>query len=346
HSGASCDGQQPSSSASEQPLDLPPPGLQSTDDKQTVRHVLLCLLLSVSLLAVRKKQKFMKRDQTRSCLWWLFNKDPGRLYLELQFFCAVANYGQVPSHDDTVNMCVCIIVGKSCNFKLCISQGFLSFGIFGLDRHLIIVPFKKRFLSLWHGRDVEDLSPSAVPEEVRLTCTQFVRYHKDQCVQDIVHTRRFRGVTHEESGIGRCLSHYPQYLNTNTYIREQRSNESQNLHQNYNPDESCNRTLLPCYLEAQDEQQGYVSIPDGHNEEVSQHELGTSPPQSCPESVFRGSDLVDWLMERGLCVGRTEAKLYCVCLQQGGVLTGQQSFRDEPTSFYHFTQEERCSRNM
>ncbi|XP_047208250.1 integral membrane protein GPR155 isoform X3 [Girardinichthys multiradiatus] len=307
HSGASCDGQQPSSSASEQPLDLPPPGLQSTDDKQTVRHVLLCLLLSVSLLA-----------NLSSCLWWLFNKDPGRLYLELQFFCAVANYG----------------------------QGFLSFGIFGLDRHLIIVPFKKRFLSLWHGRDVEDLSPSAVPEEVRLTCTQFVRYHKDQCVQDIVHTRRFRGVTHEESGVGCCLSHHPQYLNTNTYIQEQRSNESQNLHQNYNPDESCNRTLLPCHLEAQDEQQGYVSIPDGHNEEVSQHELGTSPHQSCPESVFRGSDLVDWLMERGLCVGRTEAKLYCVCLQQGGMLKGQQSFRDEPTSFYHFTQEERCSRNM
>uniref|UniRef100_A0AAX7UKC5 DEP domain-containing protein n=1 Tax=Astatotilapia calliptera TaxID=8154 RepID=A0AAX7UKC5_ASTCA len=98
-----------------------------------------------------------------SCLWWLFNKDPGRLYLELQFFCAVANYG----------------------------QGFLSFGIFGLDRHLIILPFKKRLLSLWQGRDIDDLSPSGVPEEVRLTCTQFVRYHKDQCVQDIVHTRRY-----------------------------------------------------------------------------------------------------------------------------------------------------------
>ncbi|KAG7270056.1 hypothetical protein CRUP_007156 [Coryphaenoides rupestris] len=27
-------------------------------------------------------------------------------------------------------------------------------------------------------------------EEVRLTCTQFVRYHKDQCVLDIVHPRR------------------------------------------------------------------------------------------------------------------------------------------------------------
>ncbi|XP_017164522.1 integral membrane protein GPR155 isoform X4 [Poecilia reticulata] len=154
HSGALCDGQQPRSSDSEQPLDLPPPGLQSSDDKQTVRHMLLCLLLSVSLLA-----------NLSSCLWWLFNKDPGRLYLELQFFCAVANYG----------------------------QGFLSFGIFGLDRHLIIVPFKKRFLSLWHNRDGEDLSPSAVPEDVRLTCTQFVRYHKDQCVQDIVHTHSGSG---------------------------------------------------------------------------------------------------------------------------------------------------------
>ncbi|XP_018549322.1 integral membrane protein GPR155 isoform X2 [Lates calcarifer] len=153
-SGMLCDGQQQSSSSSEQPLNLPPPGLQPTDDKQTVRHVLLCLLLIVSLLA-----------NLSSCLWWLFNKDPGRLYLELQFFCAVANYG----------------------------QGFLSFGIFGLDRHLIILPFKKRLLSLWQGRESDDLSPSGVPEEVRLTCTQFVRYHKDQCVQDIVHTRSGSG---------------------------------------------------------------------------------------------------------------------------------------------------------
>uniref|UniRef100_A0A8C7KFL7 G protein-coupled receptor 155 n=1 Tax=Oncorhynchus kisutch TaxID=8019 RepID=A0A8C7KFL7_ONCKI len=100
-----------------------------------------------------------------SCLWWLFNQDPGRLYLELQFFCAVANYG----------------------------QGFISFGIFGLDRHLIILPFKKRLVSLWQGRESEEEPPSVVPEEIRLTCTQFVRYHKDQCVQDIVPIRRCEG---------------------------------------------------------------------------------------------------------------------------------------------------------
>ncbi|CAB1327466.1 unnamed protein product [Coregonus sp. 'balchen'] len=99
-----------------------------------------------------------------SCLWWLFNQDPGRLYLELQFFCAVANYG----------------------------QGFISFGIFGLDRHLIILPFKKRLVSLWRGRESEE-PPSVVPEEIRLACTQFVRYHKDQCVQDIVPIRRCEG---------------------------------------------------------------------------------------------------------------------------------------------------------
>lgn len=151
HVGPQTDGQPCSS---EQPLNLPPPGLQPPDEKQTLRHVLLCLLLSVSLLA-----------NLSSCLWWLFNKDPGRLYLELQFFCAVVNYG----------------------------QGFLSFGIFGLDRHLIILPFKKRVLALWQGRDSSDLSPSGIPEEVRLTCTQFVRYHKDQCVQDIVHSHSGSG---------------------------------------------------------------------------------------------------------------------------------------------------------
>ncbi|XP_028325232.1 integral membrane protein GPR155 [Gouania willdenowi] len=154
HSGALFDGQLRSSSSSEQPLNLPPPGPPTPDDNQTVRHVLLCLLLIVSLIA-----------NLSSCLWWLFNKDPGRLYLELQFFCAVANYG----------------------------QGFLSFGVFGLDRNLIISPFKRRVLGLLQGRCSEDVSPSGAPEDVRLTCTQFVRYHKDQCVQDVVHTRSGSG---------------------------------------------------------------------------------------------------------------------------------------------------------
>ncbi|XP_041662322.1 integral membrane protein GPR155-like [Cheilinus undulatus] len=80
--------------------------LRQAPDGQVARHELLCLLLTVSLLA-----------NLSSCLWLLFYHVPGKLYLELQFFCAVANYG----------------------------QGFLSFAVFGLDKHLMILLFRKRF---------------------------------------------------------------------------------------------------------------------------------------------------------------------------------------------------------
>lgn len=238
HVGAQSDGPP----LSEQPLNLPPPG-PPPDEKQTVRHVLLCLLLSVSLLA-----------NLSSCMWWLFNKDPGRLYLELQFFCAVANYG----------------------------QGFLSFGIFGLDRHLIILPFKKRLMALWHGRDSSDLPSAGVPEEVRLTCTQFVRYHKEQCVQDIVHTRRF--------------------------------------------------------LSAPEESNGDAAQTDRHADAPPPH---PHPQPQPPSGVFRGSDLVGWLVEHGLCTGRGDALLYGRSLQQGGVIEGLYSFTDEATVLYCFTDERR-----
>ncbi|XP_062383354.1 lysosomal cholesterol signaling protein isoform X2 [Sardina pilchardus] len=135
------------------PLREAPSARLAQEERQVARHALLCLLLIVGLLA-----------NLSSCLWWLFNKDPGRLYLELQFFCAVANYG----------------------------QGFISFGIFGLDEHLIILPFKKRLASLWGSEPVEE-TLAAGQEDIRLTCTQFVRYHKDQCVQDLVRQRRCKG---------------------------------------------------------------------------------------------------------------------------------------------------------
>ncbi|CAB1417274.1 unnamed protein product [Pleuronectes platessa] len=125
--------------------------LQQVADRQVARHVLLCLLLTVSLFA-----------NLSSCLWLLFNRVPGRLYLELQFFCAVANYG----------------------------QGFLSFALFGLDKHLIILPFKKRLYKLWYGRKREEPLLTDLPEEVRMTCTKFTKYHKDQCCHDIVKKRR------------------------------------------------------------------------------------------------------------------------------------------------------------
>ncbi|XP_072300567.1 lysosomal cholesterol signaling protein [Eucyclogobius newberryi] len=122
-------------------------------DRQVARHVLLCLLLTVCLFA-----------NLSSCLWLLLNSVPGRLYLELQFFCAVANYG----------------------------QGLISFALFGLDKHLIILPFKRRLHSLWRRRQQEQCQTDLpdLPEEIMITCTQFTKYHKDQCSADIVRVRR------------------------------------------------------------------------------------------------------------------------------------------------------------
>ncbi|XP_014105087.1 PREDICTED: integral membrane protein GPR155 isoform X2 [Pseudopodoces humilis] len=124
--------------------------LLQTGDKQLARHVLLCLLLIVGLFA-----------NLSSCLWWLFNQEPGRLYVELQFFCAVFNFG----------------------------QGFICFGIFGLDKHLIILPFKRRLEFFWGRKEAAGHTDACVPEEIRMTCQQFVRYHRDHCVKSIVRGR-------------------------------------------------------------------------------------------------------------------------------------------------------------
>ncbi|XP_068400992.1 lysosomal cholesterol signaling protein [Eschrichtius robustus] len=120
-------------------------------DQQLTRHVFLCLLLIIGLFA-----------NLSSCLWWLFNQEPGRLYVELQFFCAVFNFG----------------------------QGFISFGIFGLDKHLIILPFKRRLEFLWNNKETAENRDSSVPEEIKMTCQQFIHYHRDLCIQNIVKERR------------------------------------------------------------------------------------------------------------------------------------------------------------
>lgn len=83
-----------------------------------------------------------------------------------------------------------------------------------------------------------------------------------------------------------------------------------------------------------------VLTPDPEEQSNPVHHSQISDPQS----VFRGSGLVDWLVERGLCSGRGDAELYGSYLQQGEVLdhvTGQHSFRDEASLLYYFTNRRR-----
>lgn len=47
-----------------------------------------------------------------------------------------------------------------------------------------------RLHNLWYGKKHVVQLQTDLPEEVRLTCTQFIKYHKDQCCHDIVKKRR------------------------------------------------------------------------------------------------------------------------------------------------------------
>uniref|UniRef100_A0A3B4FMV3 G protein-coupled receptor 155a n=1 Tax=Pundamilia nyererei TaxID=303518 RepID=A0A3B4FMV3_9CICH len=133
--------------------------LQQVADRQVARHVLMCLLLTVSLLA-----------NLSSCVWLLFNHNPGRLYLELLFFCAVVNYGQ-----------------GLLSFHI---QKFLYKDAF---LHILVAPFlspqSSLLYSLWYGKQ-EEQPQSDLSEEIGMTCTQFTKYHKQQCFHDIVKKRR------------------------------------------------------------------------------------------------------------------------------------------------------------
>lgn len=163
----------------------------------------------------------------------------------------------------------------------------------------------------------------------------------------------------EEEPLIHSPSHQPQHLHSDVDPQEQLNHEAQDLHeihQTHDAPVSCGQCLFPSrpLLQHENEHQEHTSnsdLPEEHH--LHQHDLTSSPPHPQPhlECVFQSSDLVDWLIERGLCTGRAEARLYCARLQLGGVLRhlrGGHSFRDEPTRLYHFTQGsgEGCSQNV
>uniref|UniRef100_A0A8C0NP38 G protein-coupled receptor 155 n=1 Tax=Canis lupus familiaris TaxID=9615 RepID=A0A8C0NP38_CANLF len=81
-----------------------------------------------------------------------------------------------------VLLCLLLIIG--------LFAGFISFGIFGLDKHLIILPFKRRLEFLWNNKETAENRGSPVPEEIKMTCQQFIHYHRDLCIRNIVKERR------------------------------------------------------------------------------------------------------------------------------------------------------------
>lgn len=69
--------------------------------------------------------------------------------------------------------------------------------------------------------------------------------------------------------------------------------------------------------------------------------LRPGPSPGLRGGEFRGGDLVDWLLERGLCSRRGGALLYGSRLQSGGVIEPpgeRHSFGAEPALLYRFTE--------
>lgn len=48
----------------------------------------------------------------------------------------------------------------------------------------------RRLEFLLGGREAAEHTDPTLPEEIRMTCQQFVRYHRDHCVKTIVKGRR------------------------------------------------------------------------------------------------------------------------------------------------------------
>lgn len=51
-----------------------------------------------------------------------------------------------------------------------------------------------RLYRLWYGKKQEQQPQTDLPEDIRMTCTQFTKYHKDQCFHDIVKKRRWEHI--------------------------------------------------------------------------------------------------------------------------------------------------------
>lgn len=47
-----------------------------------------------------------------------------------------------------------------------------------------------RLYSLWQGKKRDEQPQTDLSEDIRMTCTQFTKYHKQQCFQEIVKKRR------------------------------------------------------------------------------------------------------------------------------------------------------------
>ncbi|XP_053373274.1 integral membrane protein GPR155-like isoform X2 [Mercenaria mercenaria] len=145
---------------------------KQTDEYQTGKFLILLLFLQVSM--------FMGLF---ICLWRLFNNSKSGIYVEIEFLDSFLNYG----------------------------QSLVVFAIFGFDTRLMILPCIKRckcsagvrVVTRWrkwiYGTEMVHIpSRTELTEEEKHQCDQFVKYHRENCQQDIVRDMKYKFRTYNK----------------------------------------------------------------------------------------------------------------------------------------------------
>ncbi|XP_021950434.1 integral membrane protein GPR155 isoform X2 [Folsomia candida] len=124
------------------------------DEFQMLRHIILLLLLCSSMFV-----------GMALCIWTLIMEDVTGIYVELVFLDAALNFG----------------------------QGFFTFMLFGLNTRMIVMPLNKWWRRIIYGEGAIRLPAwEELSTETREICHQFLTYHYEKCMQDIVRDRRWR----------------------------------------------------------------------------------------------------------------------------------------------------------
>ncbi|KAL4221937.1 hypothetical protein ACF0H5_017989 [Mactra antiquata] len=137
------------------------------DDYQTGRFLILLLVNQISMFV----GLFL-------CTWRLFNNSKSGIYVEIEFLDCFFNYG----------------------------QSLVVFAIFGFDTKLMILPCIRRWRKWMYGVEfVRVVSRSELSEEERHLCDQFIKYHRDNCKQDIVRDLKYRFRSYNDVFCGTSL---------------------------------------------------------------------------------------------------------------------------------------------
>lgn len=188
-----------------------------------------------------------------------------------------------------------------------------------------------RLYNLWYGKKQEEQLENELPEDIRMTCTQFTKYHKDQCFHDIVKRRRWEHIVRLTATLVRRW--WENILNKQIPLYVCRVIHKPQYFKNASP------SVVLVHVGS-----GYFSffLVSTCKEKylgwmlLLTFRCGKRTMVDC----FLGCELVEWLQQVGLAQDRGEAVLYGMRLQQGGVLQHikeEYGFQDSRL-YYRFTE--------